>query len=159
MYGAAFAEFQSVQPSVECASVANVGSYLCVLLCVFDDKFFHAIVKKKRDEKLLLCSCYHQCSVFSSFSLSFPYNFFFTSFSVHLVSFLYFICYFKSLRPVPPILVAETSSFVVASSLLLLLGFFFSRLLLCSVSFSTTNNNNYEEVVCLYDLCVCVKIL
>lgn len=37
--------YQSVQPSVECKCCKRCF-YLCVLLCVFDDKFFHAIVKK-----------------------------------------------------------------------------------------------------------------
>lgn len=132
--------------------------FMCFIVCFWWQIFpCHCEKKERRKTPVVLLLPAVLC-VFFILTL-FSLQLFFTSFSVHLVSFLYFICYFKSLRPVPPILVAETSSFVVASSLLLLLGFFFSRLLLCSVSFSTTNNNNYEEVVCLYDLCVCVKIL
>lgn len=99
--------------------------FMCFIVCFWWQIFpCHCEKKERRKTPVVLLLPPVLC-VFFILTL-FSLQLFFTSFSVHLVSFLYFICYFKSLRPVPPILVAETSSFVVASSLLLLLGFFFS---------------------------------
>lgn len=130
--------------------------FMCFIVCFWWQIFPCHFVNKdeKRDEELLLCSCYHRLVL--TLSLFLPL--FFISFIIcraFSIVFLFYLLFWIFASRATAILFVHSlfrRNFLIPQ-FVVVFGFF------PAVSFSTTNNNNYEEVVCLYDLCVCVKIL
>lgn len=132
--------------------------FMCFIVC-FWWQIFPCHFVNKDEKKETKNSCCALVTIARCFLFLFHYFFLFPFIICRAFSivFLFYLLFWIFASRATAILFVHSifrRNFLIPRFVVVVVGFFS-----CSIVFNHTNNNNYEEVVCLYDLCVCVKIL